>query len=208
MPDIPVLAGALLVAGPAIGVACLLPPALWRVWTAPRDEHLALVAAHRTAWAIANAGFTAATVLTAGGLVLLAGSVEVDARSKAILMAGAVAYAIAGTLWCAVVAIRTRTTPALAALVAAGMPTEPVETLVGSVIGGLYSAFMPMTAIALAVIGLVLALGGGVAAPAAWIATILAVVALAGFFALDGFLPAAIYLPSLVVGLALLLGWR
>ena len=122
-------------------------------------------------------------------------------------MAGAVAYAIAGTLWCAVLGIRTRTTPALAALVAAGKPTEPAETLIGSGIGGLYSAFMPMTSIALAVIGSALALGGGVAPPVAWAATILAAVALAGFLALDGFLPAAIYLPTLIVGLALLLGW-
>jgi hypothetical protein len=206
MPDVLVLAGALMVAGPAIGTVCLSYPPLWRVWTVPREEHLALVAGHRRAWTMANVGFTAATVLTAGGLVLLAGSVDVDARSKAILMGGAVAYAIAGTLWCAVVAIRTRTTPALAALVAAGSPTEPAETLIGSATGGLYSAFMLTSGIALAVIGSTLALGGGVAAPVAWTATILAAVALAGFFALDGFLPAAIYLPTLIVGLALLLG--
>jgi hypothetical protein len=196
-----------MVAGPAIGTVCLSYPPFWRVWTVPREEHLALVAGHRRAWTMANVGFTAATVLTAGGLVLLAGSVDVDARSKAILMGGAVAYAIAGTLWCAVLAIRTRTTPALAALVAAGSPTEPAETLIGSAIGGLYSAFMLTSGIALAVIGSALALGGGVAAPVAWAATILAAVALAGFFALDGFLPAAIYLPTLIVGLALLLGW-
>jgi hypothetical protein len=207
MPDVLVLAGGLLVAGPAFGTVCLSYPPLWRVWTAPREEHLALVAAHRLAWTVANVGFTAATILTAGGLVLLAGSVDVDASTRATLMAGAVAYAIAGTLWCAVLAIRTRTTPALAALVAAGTPTEPAETLIGSAIGGLYSAFMPMTGIALVVVGLALALGGGVAAPVAWAATILAAVALVGFFALDGFLPAAIYLPTLIVGLALLLGW-
>jgi hypothetical protein len=207
MPDVLALAGALMVAGPAIGTVCLSYPPLWRVWTVPREEHLALVAGHRRAWAMANVGFTAATVLTAGGLVLLAESVDVDARSKAILMGGAVAYAIAGALWCAVLAIRTRTTPALAALVAAGSPTEPAETLIGSATGGLYSAFMLTSGIALAVIGSALALGGGVAAPAAWAATILAAVALAGFFALDGFLPAAIYLPTLIVGLALILGW-
>lgn len=207
MPDVLALAGALMVAGPAISTVCLSYPPLWRVWTVPREEHLALVAGHRLAWTMANVGFTAATILTAGGLVLLAGSVDVDARSRAILMAGAVAYAIAGTLWCAVLGIRTRTTPALAALAAAGTPTEPAETLIGSAIGGLYSAFMPMTGIALAVIGSALALGGGVAPPVAWAATILAAVALAGFLALDGFLPAAIYLPTLIVGLALLLGW-
>ena len=74
MPDVLMLAGALLVAGPAIGTICLSYPSFWRVWTVPREEHLALVAAHRLAWTMVNVGFTAATVLTAGGLVVLAGS--------------------------------------------------------------------------------------------------------------------------------------
>ena len=67
MPDVLALAGALMVAGPAIGTVCLSYPPLWRVWTVPREEHLALVAGHRLAWTMANVGFTAATVLTAGG---------------------------------------------------------------------------------------------------------------------------------------------
>ena len=73
--------------------------------------------------------------------------------------------------------------------------------------GGLYSAFMLMTGLALVAIGLTLAAGGGVAAPVAWAVTILAAGALAGFFALDGFLPAVMYFPTLLIGLALLLGW-
>jgi hypothetical protein len=207
MPDVLVLAGALLVAGPAIGTACLFYPPLWRVWTAPREEHLALVAAHRLAWTMVNVGFTTATVLTAAGLVVLAGSLGVADGPKAILLAGSIAYAIAGSLWCAGQAIRTRLTPALATLVAAGTPTEPAETLLGAVTGGLYSSFMLMTGLALVAIGLTLVAGGGVAAPVAWVVTLLAAGALVGFFALDGFLPAAIYPPTLLIGLALLAGW-
>ena len=90
---------------------------------------------------------------------------------------------------------------------ATGSPTEPAETLVGRLTGGLYSAFMLTTALALVAIGLTLVLGGGIAAPAAWAVTILAAGALAGFFAFDGFLPAAIYPPTLLIGLALLVGW-
>jgi len=59
------VAAALLVAGPALGAVGLFRPALFRVWTAPRDEHLAMVGAHRGAWVSANAGFTSAAVLTA-----------------------------------------------------------------------------------------------------------------------------------------------
>jgi hypothetical protein len=207
MSDVLVLAGALLVAGPAIATVCLSYRPLWRVWTVPREEHLAIVAAHRLAWTIANVGFTAATVLTAGGLVLLAESVDVDARSKAILMVGAVAYAIAGTLWCAVLAIRTRTTPALAALVAAGTPTEPAETLIGALIGGLYSAFMLTTGVALVAIGLTLAQAGGVGGPVTWLATLIAALAVARFVTSGDVIPAVIYVPTVLVGIALLLGW-
>jgi hypothetical protein len=207
MPDVLALAGALMVAGPVIATVCLSYPPLWRVWTVPREEHLALVAGHRLAWTVANVGFTAATVLTAGGLVLLAGSVDVDARSKAILMAGVVAYAIAGTLWCAVLAIRTRTTPALAALVAAGTPTEPIETMVDSVTGGLFAWFMTMTGTALVVIGATLARSGVLSAPVAWLATVVAALAVAGFLAFGDLPPAVLYLPTLLVGLGLLAGW-
>jgi len=207
MSDVLTFAAALLVVGPAIGTVCLFSPPFWRVWTVPREEHFALVAAHRLAWTMANVGFTAATVLTAAGLVVLAGSLGIADGPKAMLLAGSIAYAIAGTLWCAGQAIRTRLTPAIAALVATGTPTEPAETLLGAVTGGLYSAFMLMTGLALVAIGLTLVEGGGIAAPAAWAVTLLAVGALAGFFALDGFLPAAIYAPTLLIGLALLLGW-
>ena len=207
MPDVLVFAGALLVAGPLIGAVCLFYPPLWRVWTVPREEHLALVAGHRLAWTMVNVGFTAATVLTAGGLVLLAGSVDVDARAKATLVAGAVAYAIAGTLWCAVLAIRTRTTPAIAALVAAGTPTEPVETMIGSVNGGLFASFTTMTGVALVVICATLALAGVVVAPLAWIAVLLAAIAVAGFLAFGDMPPFVLYLPTLMVGAGLLLGW-
>ncbi len=206
MTDSITIAAWLLVGGPVVAVVCLSYPPLWRVWTVPREEHLALVAGHRLAWTMANVGFTTATVLTAGGLVLLAGSVDVDGRSKAILVAGAVAYAIAGTLWCAVLGIRTRMTPALAALVAAGTPTEPVETLLGSAIGGLYASFLVTTGIALTAIGSALAQAGGVGGPVPWLATLIAALAVARFVTSGDVIPAVIYLPTLLIGIALLVG--
>lgn len=207
MPDGVTVGAALLVAGPAIGTVCLLYPPFWRVWTAAREEHLALVAAHRLAWSMANVGFTVATVLTAAGLAVVAGSLDVADGPRAILVAGAVAYAIAGSLWCAVLAIRNRTTPALAQMAAAGTRAEPAETLLESAIGGLYASFMLATGMSLVAIGLALALGGGIAAAAAWAVALLAAGVVAGFFALGGFIPAVIYPPTLLIGLALLLGW-
>lgn len=208
MPDALAVAAVLMVAGPAIGTACLTYPPFVRVWTVGREEHLALVAAHPVAWRAANVGFTLATVLTAAGLFVLADSVSVGDGPRAVLIAGAVAYAIAGSLWCAILAIRTRTTPAIAAMVATGSQTEPAETLLASVIGGMYQAFLLMTGCALVGIGLVLGLSGGAASSAGWLAAIIAALAVARHATSGDVIPAVIYIPTLLVGLALLLvGW-
>ncbi len=200
-------AAVLLVVGPVAGAVAGSNPVLFRVWTAPRDEHLALVRTHRWAWVAINAGFFIATVVTAAGLAVLAGAIDADAAPRAVLSGAAVVYAIAGALWCAVLAIRTRTTPALAEMVAAGTPTEPAETLLGAANGGLFAAFTLATGLALVTLGLTLALSGGVAAPVAWLATLIAAVVIAGFLASGDTIPAVLYLPTLLVGLALLLGW-
>lgn len=207
MTDGLTFAAMLLVVGPIIGGAAASHPALYRVWSAPRDEHLTLVGAHRRAWMALNAGFAIATVVTAAGLAILAGSLEADDVPRAVLVASAVAYAIAGALWCAVLAIRTRTTPALADMVAAGSPTEPAETLLQAAIGGLFATFTVATGAALLALGLTLAISGAVAAPVAWLITLIPAVAIAGFFASGDTVPAVLYPPTMMVGLALLLGW-
>lgn len=205
MPDALTIAAVLLVAGPLVGTICLMQPSFFRVWTAPREEHFALVSAHPFAWTMANVGFTVATVLSAAGLAILAVAIDVDGGTRAVVLGGAFAYAIAGSLWCAVLAIRNRTTPALAAMVAAGTPTEPAETLLGSAIGGLFSAFLLTTGSALVAIGLALAIGG-VTGSAARLATIIAALAVARHLTSGDVIPAVVYVPTFVVGLALLLG--
>lgn len=197
----------LLVAGPLVGGVGVSNPALFRVWFVPRDEHLAMVRAHRGAWVAINVGFTVATVVTAAGLAVLAGAVDVAVGPRAVLAAAAVIYAIAGSLWGAVLAIRARTTPALAEMVAAGTPTEPAETLLGAALGGLFAAFVLATGAALVALGLTLAMSGGVAAPVAWLATLIAAVVIAGQLRSGDSIPAVLYLPTMLVGLALLLGW-
>ena len=198
---------ALLVAGPAVFVVLGLYPPMFRVWTVPRAEHLGLVLAHTRAWTLINAGFAIATIGTAAGLGALAATVGGEKGWGAVMVAAAIIYAIAGTLWCAVVSVRIRTTPALARMVAAGTPTEPAETLLNSAVGGLFAAFLLATGAALIAVGLALALGGGVAAPVAWLATLIAVLVVVGFFAFRDMPPFVLYIPTLLVGLALLAGW-
>jgi hypothetical protein len=207
MTDGLAVAALLLVVGPVVGGVGASSPALFHVWSASREEHLATVLAHRRAWTSINAGFAIATLMTAAGLIVLAGALDVADGPRAILAAAAVVYAIAGALWCSVLAIRIRTTPALAEMVAAGTPTEPAETLLGATLGGLFAAFVLATGAALLTVGIGLALGGAVAAPVAWFSILVAVVAVVGFFLSGDVVPAVLYPPTLLIGIALLLGW-
>ena len=201
------LAAALLVAGPVIGALCLMYPPLFRVWLVDRVEHLAMVAAHPLAWRMVNVGFVAATVLTTAGLGILAGGLDLVDGPRAILTTAVVAYAIGGTLWCVVLAVRSRTTPQLAAMVAAGQPTEPAEAVIGAALGGLFVAFVWTTSLAILAITAALALGGSIALPAAAIAALVTALALGGQILTGDTIPAILYVPTLLLGLALLAGW-
>jgi len=91
MPDGVTVAAALLVGGPLLGLLGFYDFGLYRVWTVPREEHLALVRSHRRGWTAVNVGFTVATVLTAAGLLVLAGSLAIDDTPRAALVAAAAA---------------------------------------------------------------------------------------------------------------------
>jgi hypothetical protein len=201
------LAAVLLVIGPLIGVLFVANPPLIGIWTASREVHLATVAAHRRGWILVNVGFGLATILTSGGLLVLAWAEDGAAARGAALVATAVAYAIGGVLWCAVLAIRTRTTPWLADLVAAGGATEPVESLLGATMGGLFGGFALVTAAALIALGGTLLLTGGIAAPVALVSVAIGAIGVAWLLAAGDLIPAVLYLPTLILGIALLAGW-
>ena len=92
-------------------------------------------------------------------------------------------------------------------MVAAGTPTEPAETLLGAALGGLFAAFVLATGAALVVLGVSLAASGIIAVPVAWLTALIPVVVLLGQLRSGDSIPAVLYLPTLLVGLALLLGW-
>jgi len=201
------LAAALLVAGPVVGAMCLMYPPFFRVWMVDREEHLAMVAAHPMAWRMVNVGFVAATALTTAGLGILAGGLDLAAGPRAILAAAVVAYAIGAILWCVVLAVRSRTTPQLAEMVAADRPTEPAESLLGAALGGLFVAFVWTTSPAILGITLALTLGGSVGVPVAVVAALVTALALGGQILTGDTIPAILYVPTLLLGLALLAGW-
>jgi hypothetical protein len=204
--DARTVAGALLLVGPLVAAVVVGHPSLYPVWSADRERRLAIVAAHRRAWRFLNAGFIVAAVSTSAGLAVLAGTAA-DAGQGAVLASVAVAYAIAGALWCAVLAARARTWPLLADHVAGGRATLPTEAFVDAILGGLFDAFALLTGAVLVVLGLALAAGGGVALPVALLAAVIGGAALIGHLVTGDTIPAVLYLPTLLVGLALLLGW-
>jgi hypothetical protein len=203
------VAAAVLVLGPLLGLVPVAYPPFWPIWSASREVHLATVGAHRRAWSALNAGFAVATISTAAAtlaLPILTGAGATTAG--ATLVGAALVYTIGGALWCAVLGIRMRTTPALATLVAAGAPTEPAETLLAAATGGLYAAFVLTTAAALVVVGIALLASGTVVAPVAVVVAVAGALMAAWYLVAGDVIPAVFYPPTMLVGVALLLGWQ
>ena len=207
MADGVALAGWLLVAGTILGLAPLANPSLLRVWMVSRAEHIAMVGAHRRAWYAHNAGFATATVATIAGLAVLALVADVEDAARAGLVAGTTAYAVGGVLWCAVLAIRARVTPAVADRSRADPTADRTAGLLDEAQGGLFAAYVLTTAVALVAIGIALAVGGQVSIVVAALAVVVGVLALVIQLATGDLVPAVLYLPTLALGIALLAGW-
>jgi hypothetical protein len=71
----------------------------------------------------------------------------------------------------------------------------------------MFALFVVGTSVALVALGLVLAIVGSVAAPIALIAAAIAAVALGVQLVTGDTIPAVLYLPTLLIGIALLAGW-
>jgi len=207
-PDTVTVAGLLLVLAPVLGLVPVAYPPLLSVWTAPRARHIEIVAAHRRAWRVLNAGFAVATMGTAAGLVALAVALLGTPGWAAVVAGLAVVYLAAGTLWCGVLAIRARTTPALGDLGAAAADPGPAETLLGAATEGLFAAFILVTGPTLIGLCASLAAGGTVAVPVAVVAALIAAASTGSQLLAGDSVPAVLYAPTLLIGVALLAGWH
>jgi len=202
MNDPQAVAGWLLVAGPVLGLIPVAHPALLPIWSMPRDVFVATVAAHRVAWAWLNAGFTLASVATAAGLLALAGTLP-DSATSAALLACTAGYGIGAALWCAVLAIRTRTTPLLAEL-GPGELDRPHTRLLDAATTALFHAFVLITAVSLACLGAVLLLTGP---SPVWVGAALLLTgtgATAWLLRAGDVVPAVLYLPTALLGITML----
>ena len=202
--DPAVVAGLLLVVGPVLGLIPVAHPALIPVWSAPRERHLAIVAGHRRLWWALNCGFGIATTSTLAGLAILP-TLATDRGGAAAVVPGAIAYGVGCVLWCIVLAIRARVTPLLGDHLANGMPTEPAEAVVGAAQSGLFAGFVLLTALGLVALDLGLWAAGIGPSPVAAFQVLAGLGLLAWLLRAGDVIPALIYLPTLVLGLALLL---
>jgi len=207
MADAVTIAAALLLVGPIVGGVAVGQPAFIRFWSADRTAQLAIIREHRLGWTVLNAGFLVATLATIAGLTILAAASGGHPVRLAGLLIGTVVYAFGGAAWSVVLAVRAWMTPALADLVTAGRDTEPAETLLGAALRGLFGAYVLMTSAALLVLGATVLAGGGVAPAVAAIVTVLGLLDAIWYLRAGDLIPAVLYPPTQLVGLALLAGW-
>lgn len=196
------VAGLLLVAGPVVGLIPVAHPALLGIWSMSLVDFVATVAAHRVAWAWLNTGFAVASIATTAGLLALSATTPGRVTSAALLACTA-GYGIGAVLWCAVLAIRTHTTPLQAAL-GTGDLDLPGMPLLDAVIAGLFQAFVLITALSLACLGAVLLITGP---NPAWVAAALLLTgtAMTAWLLHTGdLIPAMLYLPTVLLGVTLL----
>ena len=178
-----------------------------RVWGTPRERYLETIGAHRRAWHLLNAGFAFATVMTAAGLAVLASAADTNQAPTAMLLGTTLAYGLGGVLWLVVLAARTVCDPLLAAWANDGQPAGPAEVLLGAMLEGLFGAFVIITAITLVLLAVVLATDGLVAVPVALVAAAVAALVLTIQLRTGDCIPALLYVPTIVIGAALLVGW-
>jgi hypothetical protein len=199
--------GVLLTVGPVLGAIPIAHPALVRVWGAPRERYLGIIGAHRRAWYLLNAGFAFATLVTSAGLAILATGYDAEQASGGILLGTTLVYSLAGVLWLIVLAARAVCDPLLAVWAGEGQPAGPAETILRAMLQGLFGAFVITTAITLMALAYLLATDGVVAIPVALVAGALAAIVLAIQLRTGDCIPALLYVPTMVMGGALLAGW-
>jgi len=173
------------------------------IWTGSPDVALPLIARHSTIWRLANIGFVVATVLSAAGLFVLSSSL--GANGEGLARAAAVAYAMAGTAWLVTLSIRLGITPGVAARYVADATLDPAFAPLAGLGGVLFAAFILVGTSSLVALGAAVVLGGVLPAWTGWVILALSVAILGGYLLTGDTLPAFVYLPTIMLGIVLLL---
>jgi len=182
-------------------------PVLARAWVSPREPYLQIIAGHPTAWRVSNVLFLAGTVLTAAGMVELplAAGIDTDGARVLTSIAGFV-VAIGAVLWIVSLIGRLAVTTHVASAFVGGSGDAilvPAERWMG----GLFGAFLLLAGLGLGALGV-----GFIVAPAlptlGWVCVAFGVIITGGYLVFGDVPPFVVYLPTGLLGLALLVGWH
>jgi hypothetical protein len=198
--------GAVLAIGAVLFLVGAGNPVLARAWVSPREAYLKIVAGHPTAWRVSHILFIVGTVLTAAGMAELpaaAGIHSVGARAL-VSVAGTV-VAIGALLWIVALVGRLAVTSVVASAFVAGTgEATPVPS--ERWMSELFAAFLLLAGLGLVALGL-----GFIVAPVlpilGWVCVAFGVIIAGGYLAFGDVPPFVVYLPTGLIGLALILGW-
>jgi len=193
--------GILLVVGSGLFLVGAANPLLVRVWISPDEIALPIIRDHPLAWRTTALLMSAATVLTAVGLWLLADLKATDGSPLA--RAGALLYALAAALWLCFQAFRLTVTPAAAAVIDG--PVDPAYSLMGRWASGLFATFTILAGAALILFGTAW-LTAGTSTIAGLAGVVLGAVIVVGFVVSGDMPPFVAFLPTGLFGLVLLMG--
>lgn len=183
-----------------VGPTTFVSPA---IWNGPQDVALRLIRKHSQVWRVANVGFVLATIVTLAGLFLVPGLV--GERATWLGLVSAELYLLAAVPWLVVLAIRLRVTPAVASTFVSEGTVDPAFVPLERLGNALFPFFILIASASIIALGAAIVLGGSLSGPLGWVC-IVAGVAMAGSFVIIGdFIPALVYVPTFVVGIALLL---
>ena len=194
----PDVAGVLLIGSFALWLPLGAVPSLYRIWPAPLDEKLALIARHRRAWQGINLCIAASAVTLVLGFAALADPLE--AAGGGVLVPLSLASLVLGAvLWLASLAYRVT---AMVAAAESGRP--PGFEAVSAWAGGLFTAWSWLGNLAVAGFGAAIVHGGYPAAWCGWTAIALAAALLVQLAFTGDALPASYHVAPALIGVALL----
>lgn len=201
--------GGLLLAGGGVLLVLLVGPTAFvspAIWNGPPEVALRLISEHALLWRVANIGFALATIVTAAGLFLAPGLV--GDRGASIAWVSAVLYLLAAAPWLLMLAIRLAITPDVADGFVAEGTVDPAWVPLDRLSEALFPAFILIASGSIFALGAAVVDGGSLGVPLGW-ACLIAGFAIGGSFVVIGdTLPAFVYLPTTVVGIAVLLSGR
>ncbi len=114
-------------------------------------------------------------------------------------------YALAAALWLASLMFRLAVTPDAAARLVDFGSVDPAYSAAERWAGGLFAAVTVLAGGSLVALGVAIALGGSLASPVGWFAVLVGTVVVVGYLAVGDMPPFVSYLPTGLLGLALLL---